>query len=171
MADMKMCPAPPPGRMMALSGNLYVPHWTTRPGSYSALVSVADCMMLWKCIHSWNRDYFKPCFYSETQLGKTIGCSRGPVHRNLLRLEKASLLFSVRRGRKDASNELRPAARWALDPFNIEEWRPRVEEMLGPIAEGCGLGTRWYRNAITSLRYAQAGSVFRVSPTLPERRI
>jgi hypothetical protein len=176
MSKEKTCPKK--AGMMALSGNLWVPHWTQRPGSYTALIPVADCMPLWGAIHTWTGDYFKPCLYGEKEIGLAIGWQRGRVRRHTERLEKAALLFCLKRGKKMGSNELRPLARWALDPFTIERWRPKVEETFADMAEECGLGTRWYRNAITSLDAFERRSWSMmakvrddmVAPPLPKRK-
>lgn len=135
----------------ALVGNLWLPVWTVRPGAYSAIKPLADCMPLWNLLHSRNCDYWRPCYHTREQLGATLGMGRAKVSRQLLRLRKAHLLFQVDRKLDPKTHRQRAFARWALDPFAADLWRPKVEAMLATIAEEDGQDGRWHNNSVSAL--------------------
>ena len=134
-----------------LVGNLWVPVWAVRPGSYAALAHLARCMPLWLVLHSRNGDYWKPAYASREQLGATIGVSRATVTRQLRKLTKEALLFEVQRGVEPKAARHRPPARWALDPFAADLWREKVEDALARVAENDGQDHAWYAQAIRRL--------------------
>jgi hypothetical protein len=140
-----------PRPLAATVGNLWVPNWAIRPGSYDAVERIAKAMPLWLAIHSRNDDCWKPCYASREQLGATVGTSRATVGRQLAALKKNWLLFDVDRDMDRKSRRHRPPARWALDPFAADIWRPKVEEALARVAEDDGHDGRWYMRAVTSL--------------------
>lgn len=144
-----MADAPEP--LHAIVGNMWVPVWAIRPGSYTAVAPLASCMPLWLVLHSKNADFWKPAYASRDQLGATLGTSRATVGRQLKELREAHLLFDVDRDIEPKSRRHRPPARWALDPFAADIWRPKVEEALARVAEEDGHDGRWYQRAITSL--------------------
>lgn len=136
---------------MPLTGNLWVPVWAVRPGSYRALVGLENAMPLWLAIHSRCTDYHLPCYASRETLGATIGKSRNTVGRQLDRIKKAALLFEVKRPPDRKTQRRRPPARWALDPFAPDVWREEVEKALHRVAEDDGHDGRWLQRALTSL--------------------
>ena len=140
-----------PKPLPSIVGNMYVPVWALRPGSYRALADVAGDLDLWLALHSWNADFYKPCYASRETLGATIGIARSAVSRRLKRLRKAGLLWELPRGRDRKTKRRRPPARWALDPFAADVWRPEVETALERIAEQDGQDGRWFQRAVTSL--------------------
>lgn len=140
-----------PRALPPLTGNLWVPVWAIRPGSYEALATLADAMPLWLALHSRCGDYWRPCYATREQLGVTIGAGRAKVTRLLAKLRKAGLLFEVDRGMDPKNHRRRAIARWALDPHAADLWRERVESALATVAEEDGQDGRWYRNAVTSL--------------------
>ena len=135
----------------ALTGNLWMPSWTVRPGSYRALSNVGSDVLLWLVLHSRNQDCYKPCYASRESLGTTIGRSRNTVGRQLARLRRAALVFEVFRPADRKTHRRRPPARWALDPFAAEVWRPDVEAALCRVAEEDGYDHRWTRSALFAL--------------------
>ena len=162
--------------LIALVGNLWVPVWAVRPGSYKALAGVANVMPLWLALHSRNSDYYKPCYASRETLGATIGVSRNTVGRQLKRLRGAGLLFVVERPPDGKTHRRRPPARWALDPFAAEVWREEVEAALARVAEDDGHDGRWFTRAVTALdafdRRSRllAARIAEDMPTKPRRR-
>lgn len=134
-----------------LVGNLWVPQWAVRPGSYEALRGVAAEMPLFLVIFSWDPDWNRPCYTTREQLGATLGFGRDKVSRQLRALRRAHLLFEVDRGVHPKTQRRHAPARWALDPFAAEVWRPRIEQGLRTIAEDDGLDGRWYTRSVTSL--------------------
>lgn len=131
--------------MEPLVGNMWVPAWAIRPGSFRALAGVTGEMALWLLLHSRNADYWRPSYATREQLGATVGIGVRTVSRKLDALRKAALLFEVQRGLEPKSQRNRPPARWALDPMTIERWAPKVEEKLVQIAEEDGQGSGWLR--------------------------
>jgi hypothetical protein len=73
------------------------------------------------------------------------------VGRQLKALRRAHLLFELDRGIDRHTQRRRAKARWALDPFASEIWRPVVEECLERIAEEDGHDGRWYQRAVSAL--------------------
>lgn len=134
-----------------LTGNLWVPVWAVRPGAYGSVAHLAVDMPLWLLLHSRNTDYSRPCYASRESLGVSIGISRAKVSRQLASLRKAHLVFRVERGVDRRTKQHLPPARWALDPFAVDLWRPEVEVVLAKIAEEDGHDGRWYTRAVTSL--------------------
>ena len=132
-------------------GNMWVPVWAIRPGSYAVLAPIAGTLPLWLVLHSRSGDVFTPCYHTRDQLGATIRISRATASRQLGKLRKAGLLFEVDRGVEPKTQRRRAVARWPLDPFAAEIWRPKVEEALARVAEEDGQDGRWYHNAVTSL--------------------
>lgn len=130
---------------------MWLPAWAVRPGSYKALQEVADAMPLFLALHSRCGDLWLPCYASREQLGATIGISPRTVDRRLQALGKVGLLLEVDRGRVPRTKRQRPKARWCLDPFKVEKWRPKVEERLGRMREEDGRDGRWLHNALTAL--------------------
>ena len=84
-----------PTPLAPLVGNMWMPVWAVRPGSYTALRGVALTMPLWTLLHSSNQDFFKPCYASREDLGMTLGIGRAKVSRQLGQLRKVGLLFEV----------------------------------------------------------------------------
>lgn len=144
-------PTDEPGPLPSMVGNLWVPVWAIRPGSYAALAPLADTMPLWLLLHSYNADAWRPCYWTREQLGATLGMGRRKVSRQLARLRKAYLLLEVDRGLDRKTHRQRAFARWALDPFAAEIWRPKVELVLATIAEEDGQDGRWHHNALQTL--------------------
>lgn len=140
-----------------LVGNLWVPVWAIRPGTYRAIAPVADAMPLWLALHSRNADFWKPAYTSREQLGATLGITRNTVSRKLEALRKAGLLFEVKRGMDPATMRHRARARWALDPFTIEKWRPKVEASLQRVQLDDGQNGRWLHRAVTALDAFERG--------------
>ena len=140
-----------PEALGPLVGNLWVPVWAVRPGSYRALKEVTEAMPLWLLLHSRNADFWKPVYASRETLGATLGMSRATVSRRLKELRKAHLLFEVECGRNRTTRQHRPPARWALDPFTADKWRPKVEKSLERIRQEDGQDGRWLHRALTSL--------------------
>ena len=140
-----------PEPLHALVGNMWVPAWAIRPGAYRALAPYARYMPLWLLLHSRSGDTFFPCYANREQLGATLDVTRNTIGRHLEALRSAHLLFDLDRGREPKTRRNRAVARWALDPFAADIWRPKVEESLARIAEDDGQDRRWYNNAVTSL--------------------
>ena len=140
-----------PTPLAPLVGNMWMPVWAVRPGSYTALRGVALTMPLWTLLHSRNQDFFKPCYASREDLGMTLGIGRAKVSRQLGQLRKVGLLFEVKRGVEPKTKRHRPPARWALDPFTEPFWSEKVEAALVRVAEEDGHDGRWLRRATTSL--------------------
>ncbi len=134
-----------------LVGNLWVPAWLSRPGSCSAVKPVAREMPLWLLLHSRNGHYWHACYHTREQLGATLVMSVATVSRQLARLREHWFVFEVQRGVERKTRRHRPPARWALDPFKVDLWRPKVEADLARIAEEDGHDGRWYQRAVTSL--------------------
>lgn len=151
MPRAETAPQSQPAPLPALVGSLWVPAWAVRPGSYRALSRIAKATPTWLLLHSRNSDFWKPCYHNREQLGRTIGVSRSTISRALKILRKAHLLFELERGIEDKSKRHRPPARWALDPFAADIWRPKVEEAICRIAEDDGQDGRWVQRAMTSL--------------------
>jgi hypothetical protein len=150
--------------------NLWVPAWAIRPGAYAAFAPIAGAMPLWLLLYSRTDGVWRPCYASQSQLGATIGISRGTVARQMDALRRAALVFELDRGRDRRTRRPRPPARWALDPYATELWRPAVEAMLSTIAEEDGHDRRWIHNAVTALeaferRCAAMGS--RIADDMP----
>ncbi len=74
-------PPKAPTPLAPLVGNMWMPVWAVRPGSYTALRGVALTMPLWTLLHSRNQDFFKPCYASREDLGMTLGIGRAKVSR------------------------------------------------------------------------------------------
>jgi hypothetical protein len=140
-----------PDPLGPLVGNLWVPVWAVRPGSYAALRKMTAAVPLWLALHSRNGDYATPAYASRDTLGATVGMSRATVSRRLGELRKAALLFEVDCGKDRATREHRPPARWALDPFAADRWRPKVEASLKRIHQQDRQNGRWLHRAMTSL--------------------
>ena len=151
-----------PTPLAPLVGNMWMPVWAVRPGSYTALRGVALTMPLWLLLHSRNQDFFKPCYASREDLGMTPGIGRAKVSRQL---KKVGLLFEVKRGVEPKTRRHRPPARWALDPFTDDRWSEKVEAVLVLVAEEDGHDGRWLRRATTSLEAFARRSRF-LMPTL-----
>lgn len=147
-----------------VTGNLWVPVWAIRPGSYEVLESVVGEMPLWLLIHSRNADHWRPCYASREQFVATIGGSVRNLTRQIGRLREAGLLFEVARGEEPGSRRHRPPARWALDPFTADIWgakwdndggrlvgQGKVEMMLAEIAEADGQSRPWLQRAVREL--------------------
>ena len=81
-------PPKAPTPLAPLVGNMWMPVWAVRPGSYTALRGVALTMPLWLLLHSRNQDFFKPCYASREDLGMTLGIGRAKVSRQLGQLRK-----------------------------------------------------------------------------------
>ena len=129
-------PPKAPTPLAPLVGNMWMPAWAVRPGSYTALRGVALTMLLWLLLHSRSGDFFRPCYASREDLGMTLGIG---------------LLFEVKRGVEPKTRRHRPPARWALDPFTEPFWSEKVEAALVRVAEEDGHDGRWLRRATTSL--------------------
>lgn len=140
-----------PRPLEPMVGNLWVPVWAVRPGSYSILGKVAAAMPLWLLLHSRNGDYWHPSYHTRDQLAATLGTSRATITRRLRMLKNVDLLFEVKRGRERRTRQHRPPARWALDPFKADLWTEKVVESLQRIAEEDGHDGRWFERAKTSL--------------------
>jgi hypothetical protein len=140
-----------PQPLHPLVGDMWLPAWAVRPGSYKALQEVADAMPLFLALHSRCGDLWLPCYASRDTLGATIGISPRTVDRKLQALGKVGLLLEVDRGRVPRTKRQRPKARWCLDPFKVEKWRPKVEERLQRMREEDGRDGRWLHNALTAL--------------------
>jgi len=130
---------------------MWLPAWAVRPGAYKALQEVADAMPLYLALHSRCGDFWLPCYASREQLGATIGITRRTVDRKLQALAKVGLLFEVDRGKVPATKRQRPKARWALNPFKVEKWRPKVEARLHRMRQEDSRDGRWLHNAVTAL--------------------
>ena len=130
---------------------MYVPCWALRPGAYSVLEGLAAEMPLWLLLHSFNADHWKPCYHTRDQLGATIGVSPRTISRRLTALSKAALLLEINRGLEPKSRCHRPPARWALDPFKPDKWRPKVEAALAKVAEDDGQSSYWLDHARRTL--------------------
>ena len=144
-------PPKAPTPLAPLVGNMCMPVWAVRPGSYTALRGVALTMPLWILLHSRNQNFFKPCYASREDLGITLGIGRAKVSRQLGQLRKVGLLFEVKRGVEPKTKRHRPPARWALDPFTDQLWSEKVEAALVRVAEQDGHDGRWLRRAVTAL--------------------
>lgn len=152
MARRPRQPDPDAKPMPALTGNMWVPVWAIRPGSYGALSHVAGDMSLWLLLHSYTAAHkHRACYVSREVLGATLGTSRATTARSLTRLADAHLLWTVERAIDNRSRRHRPPARYALDPFAAKVWREEVEADLARIAEEDGYDGRWLHNAVTSL--------------------
>ncbi len=102
-------------------GDVTIPCWAVRPGSIDALSRLGESMVLWTTIWSINGTSCRPCFASETTLGKTICRSRETIRGRLADLRLVpGLLFEVTRPR---GPEIRipTVFRWATDPFAHDE--------------------------------------------------
>lgn len=130
---------------------MWVPAWAIRPGAYGALKHLTREMQVFLLLYSRNADFFRPSYATLDQLGATLGITGRTISRHLWELEKSHLVFKVERGIESKSQRRRPPARWALDPFTAELWRPKVEEVLTSIAEEDGHDGRWLHRATTSL--------------------
>ena len=137
--------------MVGLAGNQWVPNWAVRPGSFSAVRHISRAMPLWLLMHSRTDGYFVPCLHNREQLGATIGRSRASVSRHLRVLSEAALLFELKRGIEPKTRRHRPPARWPLDPFADEVWRPKVEEAIIRLAESDGQRASWVHDAWKAL--------------------
>lgn len=148
-----------PESLHALVGNMWVPAWLARPGAYRALRDLSPAsVVLWLALHSRNHDGLQPCYTSWDQLGATINRNRKTVRPHLEALVKANLVLEIDRGKDPKTRRNRAVARWALDPFAADIWRPReedarqpIEEALARIAEDDGQDGRWYHNAVQQL--------------------
>ena len=78
-----------------LGGNLWLPSWAIRPGSYTVIAQVAAEMPLWLLLHSRNGDRWKPSFHNREQLGATLGVGPAKISRHLAALREIGLLFEV----------------------------------------------------------------------------
>jgi DNA-binding transcriptional ArsR family regulator len=143
--NMAALPLPP------LAGAVFCPAFAIRPCSFSATSRLANEMALWLVIHSWNDPYWKACYASREQLGKTLGISVRTVSRQLGVLKDAALIFEAYRGREPKTRRDRPPARWALDPLKCDIWRPAVERDLARLAEEDGHGSYWHKRLLSSL--------------------
>lgn len=155
-----------------LVGSMWVPVWAVRPGSYDAVREFAGEMSLWLLIFSRNLDYWRPCYASRDQLGATIGAGTTTVSKRLDRLKRGGLLFEVARGQDQKSRIHRPPARWALDPFTVDRWRPELEKVLAAIAEEDGQSRMWLNFAVRRLDQFERHSRAlrnRIAETMPTR--
>ena len=143
-------PPKAPTPLAPLVGNMWMPAWAVRPGSYTALRGVALAMPLWLLLHSRNQDFFKPCYASREDLGITLGIGMAKVSRQLGQLRKVGLLFEVERGVEPKTKRHRPPARWALDPFTDQLWREKMEAAIVRVAEEDGHDGRWLCRAVTA---------------------
>ena len=98
----------PPRLLEPLVGNIWVPVWAVRPGSYGAVKPVAGEMPLWLLLHSRNGDYWQASYHTREQLGVTLDMSRTTVSRQLAQLRKHSLVFEVGRGTERKTRRHRP---------------------------------------------------------------
>lgn len=145
-----------------LVGNLWVPVWAIRPGAYEALRPYAAEMPLWLAIHSRSSDYSLPCYATRQQLGDTIGVSVRTVTRQLKALQTAGLLLELDRGIEAKTRRHRPPARWALCPFQMDQWSERVTQAIEAIAEEDGQSRYWYDRSLRQLeRFAGASAALR----------
>lgn len=134
-------------------GHLVTPVWAMRPGAYTALRDLADCMALWMAIYTRNADGMAPCWASKESLAATIGISRASVTRQLERLRKAGLVWELEHGPDPKTGGYRPPSRWALDPFaRSKAWRDVLPKRLPEIAEHHGHGTLWLHRARTAFQ-------------------
>jgi hypothetical protein len=108
-------------------------------------------MPLWLVLHSRSTDYGLPCYASREQLGATLGVSRAVISRRLSTLREFNLMFDVDRPADRKTRKRRPPARWGLDPFACDVWRPEVEKALARVAEEDGHDGRWYARAVAKL--------------------
>lgn len=137
----------------ALDANQWMPCWTVRPGAFRAVRDLADATPLWQVIYSRHGASFQPCIHSISQLGSTINISRSTASRRLNKLRTAWLVFELPRG-TDASTQIRrPPARWALDPFAQDHWRPMVEHQLRQLAEDDGQSAGWLSRALKAFEH------------------
>jgi hypothetical protein len=135
-----------------LAGRQFFPAWLHRLGSYKALAHLSPTSLyLWGTIHSFNLDFWKPCYTSWDQLAATLKVNRKTIRPHLEALSRTGLLFELDRGTEPKSRRKRAVARWALDPFYADQWRPKVDEVLARIAEDDGHDGRWYHNAVQAL--------------------
>lgn len=81
-----------PTPLAPLVGNMWMPAWAVRPGSYTALRGVALTMPLWLLLHSRSGYFFWPCYASRENLGMTPSIGRTKVSRQS---KKIGLLFEV----------------------------------------------------------------------------
>lgn len=154
-----------------LTGNVWVPAWSIRPGSYAALRGVEHAMPLWLAIAS-THDHWRPCYYTCDQLGQAIGVSDRTVGRHLKALRRAHLLLSIDRGTDRHTLRQRPPARWAADPFKIDVWTEKIADHLRRIAENDGHDGHWHRRAEAELaRFAgrSAGLRNKLADDMPFR--
>jgi hypothetical protein len=61
-----------PRPLEPLVGNLWVPQWALRPGSYKALRGLTEEMPLWLLILSRDPSWRRPCYATLEQLGATL---------------------------------------------------------------------------------------------------
>jgi hypothetical protein len=155
---------PKPLPLQPLVGNMWVPVWAIRPGSYGVLEGLTAEMPLWLLLHSRNADYWKPSYATREQIVATIGGSVRNLSRQFGRLREAGLLFEVDRGEERGNRRHRPPARWALDPFTADLWgskwddkgerlpgQGKIEAALAEIAESDGQSRQWFEWAIREL--------------------
>lgn len=138
-------------RLPALDGNQCVPGWTVRPGAFGAVRDLSDAMSLWQVIYSRTGNSFQPCIQRVGQLAATIGISRSTASRKLAALRNSGFVFELARGRNPETQSHRPPARWALDPFAMNHWRPRVEQEIRKLARLDRQSSAWESHARTAL--------------------
>ena len=85
-------PPKAPTPLAPLVGNMWMPVWAVRPGSYTALRGVALTMPMWLLLHSRSGYFFWPCYASREDLGMTHGIGSAEVSRQS---RKIRLLFEV----------------------------------------------------------------------------
>ena len=125
-------------------GDLTIPCWAVRPGAIDVLSHLGESMFLWTTIWSINGIPYRPCFASETTLGKTICRSRETIRGRLADLRSVpGLLFEITRPR---GPEIRipTVFRWATDPFAHAAWDHVISrKRLPEIARQYSLGGDW----------------------------
>jgi hypothetical protein len=137
-------------------GDLAVPPWAIRPGAFPRLAKYAPLMPLWLAIYSRSGDFHLPCYASRESLAATIGRSRSEVARQLKKLEKCDLMFSLDRGYDRVRNRQRPPARWALNPLSADGWCEKIPAVIERIAADDRQGGGWKDLAIKSFGFYQA---------------
>lgn len=160
-----------------------VPSFLFRPGSYRVLKTIsATEALLWGTIYSRQvdrRPYANPCIQTRAQLAATINVGERSIYTYIGNLKRVGLLFEVNRGRERGELRERNPARWALNPLEVEKWRPKLESQIAELAEHDGRSAGWFANQIRRLDLFQARSELLgsrllvdcgISPTKPRRK-
>ncbi len=133
-------------------GDLTIPCWIVRPGAIEVLSHLGESLFLWATIRSSNGIPYRPCFASETTLGKTIYRSRETIRSRLADLRSVpGLLFEITRPR-GRDMRLPTVFRWATDPLAHDVWDHVISrKRLPEIARQYGLGGDWLLGATKRL--------------------